>query len=520
MEQIKISIKQKDYDGSHNKYFKSLIVERNDLEDFFKTFNYSLITWTKDEKRKNEEHNRGREKATFESASGLVIDIDENLSIKEAQYILEEKEYNYVIITSRNNQKDTKKKEKFSPAQDRYHIVLFFNRDVTDPDEYSSAYSFISKLFPEVDESCKSLDRFLFGSPEDAEYYSCFEGQDIDVDRIELEHRDFLNTPIAEKKNVFEFDIDREVGLGSGKVVKIKDITTKQPCHCLRPEHPDQNPSAFIKYDPEKDKWMSYCSSCGYVGWSRYTKSEYELNSQMQHFYYLGKDIYEMGIAEDKFFLTKNSEKNFFYTIGAESKDKQESALKNLIKSRRLRTLTRVDYVGNPGIDKSYYSVDQSDGLITVNIAAIGIDVIDNSFIEDYLQDTFGQNKDFVKQYLAMYVFTNYTQLPTLILYGPRGCGKTTFSGLVADIYPSLYHDWSGESSNFSQECEKKLLVIEENLIDEKSQYKTLKKYTGQAYLKVNKKYQPEYMVKNNLNIILISNESDTFVCGEDRKTS
>jgi len=507
MEQIKISIKEKDYDGSHNKYFKSLIVLRTDLEDFFKTFNYSLITWTKDETKRQEEYNRGREKATFESASGLVIDIDENLSIEEAQYILEEKEYNYVIITSRNHQKDTKKGGKFSPAQDRYHIVLFFNRYVTNPDEYSAAYSFISKLFPVLDTSCKSLDRYLFGSPEDAEYYFWFEGGDIDVDRIEPEHRDFLNTPIAEKSNVFEFDNDKEVGLGSGKVVKVKDITTKQPCHCLRPEHSDHNPSAFIKYDIDKDKWMSYCSSCGYVGWSRLTKTEYELNEQMQNFYYLGKDIYEMGIAEDKFFLTKNSEKNFCYTIGADSKEKQESAIKNLIKSRRLRTLTRVDYVGNPEIDKSNYSVSNSDGLITVNIAAIQPDVVDNSFIEDYLVGTFGQYKEFVKQYLAMYVFTNHTNLPTLILYGPRGCGKTTFAGLVADIYPSLYLDWNGESSNFSQECEKKLLVIEENLIDEKSQYKTLKKYTGQDYLLVNKKYQPEYMVKNNLNIILISNE-------------
>ena len=508
MEQIKISIKQKDYEGSHNKYFKSLIVLRTDLEDFFKTFNYSLITWEKDEIKKQEEYNRGREKKTFESASGLVIDIDENLSIKEAQNILERKEYNYVIITSRNHKKDTKKGGKFSPAQDRYHIILFFNRDVTNPDKYASAYSFITKLFPKVDESCKSLDRFLFGSPENAEYYSWFEGKDIDVAKIESEHSDFLNTPIAEKKNVFEFDIDTEVRLSSGKVVKIKDISSKQPCHCLRPEHPEQNPSAFVKYDSEKDKWMSYCSSCGYVGWSKLIKSEYELNQQMQNFYYLGKDIYEMGTAEDKFFLTKNSEKNFYYTIGAESKDKQENAIKNLIKNRRLRTLTRVDYIGNPGIEKSNYSVDLFNGLITVNIAAIGVDVIDNKFIEDYLSVTFGQYKDFVKQYLAMYVFTNYTQLPTLILYGPRGCGKTTFSGLVADIYPSLYHDWSGESSNFSQECEKKLLVIEENLIDEKSQYKTLKKYTGQAYLKVNKKYQPEYMVKNNLNIILISNEA------------
>lgn len=507
MEQIKLSIKNKNYVGSGNKYFKSLIAQRNDLEDFFKRFNYSLITWKIDNKKEDKEYNRGREKATFESASGLVIDIDENLSIKEAKQILEGKEYNYVIITSRNHQKDAMKKGRFSPAQDRYHIVLFFNRELTDPDAYSSAYSFITKLFPEVDESCKSLDRFLFGSPEDAECYSWFEGKDVDVNSIESEHRDFLNTPVAEKKSVFSFDNDREVRLGSGKVVKATQITTKQPCHCLRPEHSDHNPSAFIKYDPDKDKWMSYCSSCGYIGWSKLTKTEYELNQQMQHFYYLGKDVYEMGIAEDKFFLTKNSEKNFYYTIGADSKEKQESAIKNLIVNRRLRTLTRVDYVGNPEIDKSNYSVNLSDGLITVNISAIGVDVIDNSFIENYLQDTFGQYKDFIKQYLAMYVYTNHTNLSTLILYGPRGCGKTTFAGLVADIYPSLYHDWSGESSNFSQECEKKLLVIEENLIDEKSQYKTLKKYTGQNYLLVNKKYQPEYMVKNNLNIILISNE-------------
>mgnify|MGYP003377679999 CR=1 FL=1 len=39
-----------------------------------------------------------------------------------------------------------------------------------------------------------------------------------------------------------------------------------------------------------------------------------------------------------------------------------------------------------------------------------------------------------------------------ILISGLQGSGKTTFAGLVADIYPSLYHDWSGESSNFSQE--------------------------------------------------------------------
>ena len=31
------------------------------------------------------------------------------------------------------------------------------------------------------------------------------------------------------------------------------------------------------KYDAEKDKWMSYCSGCGYTGWSKHTKVEFEL---------------------------------------------------------------------------------------------------------------------------------------------------------------------------------------------------------------------------------------------------
>jgi hypothetical protein len=507
MNKTKLSIKEKDYEGSHNKFFKTIVADRKDLENISKSNNYSLITWKIDEEKKNEEYNRGRENATFESASGIVIDIDENLTIYDAVEKLKQKNCNYIIITSRHHQIDTKKEGKFSPAQDRFHIILFFSREVTDPNEYSQLYSHFTSVFQNLDTKCKSLDQFIFGSPADAEYYSWFDGEDISVDEIGVKELDFLNMPIGEERNLWEFDIESEVTLSKGRVVRVVDIKDKQPCHCLRPEHPDRNPSAFIKYDRDREKWMSYCSGCGYTGWSKLTKTEYEQIKQMQNFYYLGKDIYEMGIAEEKFFLTKNSEKNFFYTINADTKDKHESALKNLIKRRRLRTLTRVDYVGNPDVNESFYSVSASDGIVTVNIGAIKVDVVDNKFIEDYLGSTFGKYKDFIKQYLAMYSYTNHTNLPTLILYGPRGCGKTTFGGLVADIYPSLYLDWSGESGNFSQECEKKLLVIEENLIDEKSQYKTLKKYTGQEYLLVNNKYQPEYMVRNNLNIILISNE-------------
>jgi hypothetical protein len=501
MNKIKLSIKKKDYDGSHNKYFKSISADKDDLENIFKTYNYSLITWKIEEEKKSSEYNRKRKIENFESASGIVVDIDEGLSINKAQKRLMDEKLNHIIITSKSHQLQKKN----SVAQDRYHILVFFNHEVKEENFYKKAFNYLNGLFPQLDTNCGDLGRFIFASPSEAEYYSWFDGVNLNPD--DIPDKDFLNTPIAEEKNIFEFDNEMEVRLGSGKVVKALQITTKQPCYCVRPEHNDNNPSAIISLNEEEDKWVIHCTGCKATGWSKLTKTDYELNKHMQHFYYLGKDIYEMGIAEDKFFLTKNSEKNFFYTIGAEKKENQESALKNLIKNRRLRTLTRVDYVGNPDVSESHYSVNANDGVITVNIAAIKPDVIDNKFIEEYLDTTFGQYKDFVKQYLAMYVFTNYTQLPTLVLYGPRGSSKTTFAGMVADIYPSLYMDWSGEAGSFTNECEKKLLIIEENLIDEKSQYKTLKKYTGQEELMVNKKYQPEYMVRNNVNIILISNE-------------
>lgn len=61
--------------------------------------------------------------------------------------------------------------------------------------------------------------------------------------------------------------------------------------------------------------------------------------------------------------------------------------------------------------------------------------------------------------------------------------------------------------NTFTPEAEKKLLIVEENICEDKSQYKTLKKYTGQPYLLVNRKYQVEYQVRNNINLILLSNE-------------
>lgn len=128
--------------------------------------------------------------------------------------------------------------------------------------------------------------------------------------------------------------------------------------------------------------------------------------------------------------------------------------------------------------------------------------------IEEYLETTFGEYKTFFKEYMAAFAFTNFRQLPTVIAYGPRGTSKSTFAEIVSNMFFRLYCDWSGDVSNYTPEAEKKLAIIEENSTIDKQQYKTLKKYTGQSYLNVNKKYQPIYKVRNNLSVILISNDN------------
>lgn len=116
-------------------------------------------------------------------------------------------------------------------------------------------------------------------------------------------------------------------------------------------------------------------------------------------------------------------------------------------------------------------------------------------------------HQSFIKEWLAVYCHSNYRKLPTLIFSGGRGTGKSTFAEIVAEIFPTLSFQWSGSEENFTYEVEKKLLIVEENLSDKVSQYKTLKKYTGQKYATVKKKFRDPYQVRNNTNIILLSNE-------------
>jgi energy-coupling factor transporter ATP-binding protein EcfA2 len=246
----------------------------------------------------------------------------------------------------------------------------------------------------------------------------------------------------------------------------------------------------------------------------------YMRSDELEGYYSQGKEIYEIGFVKDKFFIEKIGKDKFNIKILDRFIKKQrlgevihdlDQAVKDgyfrLVVEKHIKHLARVDYITDPDITNNEYQVLLDEGAIQVKFSMLPVNVKDNNFVEAYLDKTFGQYKVFIKNYLAAYCYTNYQKLPTMIFYGERGSGKSTFAELLLGICPQVSTQWSGNEEAFSYEGEKKLLLVEENNTDKTSQYKTLKKYTGQKYSTVHKKFKDPYMVMNNMNIVICSNE-------------
>ncbi|MCH8286476.1 hypothetical protein IIB79_08120 [candidate division KSB1 bacterium] len=320
MKKHHISLGFKTEDARLATAFQTKTVNFSELETTLKSHNYSLISWKIDPEKHENEYNRRRKSDNFESASGIVVDIDDGLSIAEARQRLETAKLNYALITSKSHQKDKKDKG----PEDRFHILVFFNKVTTSAEKYKSAFGKMRALFPEMDESVKDLARFIFSSPEDAEFYSFLDGEYLDIDSlVENSYLEGYTKPNTERK-IWEFDLNLEVMLSDGKLVKVAEIDEKHPIFCPREEHTDDNPSAFVQYIEDRDKFMILCSGCGWMGWSKTTLFEYSLNMKMENFYFCGKDILEMGVSDEHFFATKLCQDAFNYLVDASGKEQQQ----------------------------------------------------------------------------------------------------------------------------------------------------------------------------------------------------
>jgi hypothetical protein len=134
------------------------------------------------------------------------------------------------------------------------------------------------------------------------------------------------------------------------------------------------------------------------------------------------------------------------------------------------------------------------------------VDVKDNGYINKFLTDLFGEYAEFIKSWFVYYTYSNFLHLPIMIITGPRGTGKSLFAEVIGMIYDNLYGRFD-TATNYSEHNGLKLAIIEEaDEIDNRRLYSILKDVGGTEKLIRNVKYGPKTIVRNNLNIIVLSN--------------
>jgi hypothetical protein len=469
---IQLSTKDKNYDPDKNVQFTVRSYKVKDLQQVFQSTNYSPIQWKAGR----------RVQENFFTATGFTVDIDDknNISIDAAVDRLRSAKLNYALITSKRH----------TPEVNRFHIFLPFNRIVRSEQDYDRVVNrIVAELFPECDPNVKESARYIFGSPEDAIYRACWDQNNFDVDGG--------NQIVSEAW-------DANLRIRTSKEVELAavDVIEKTIIYC--PFHEDSNPSAWLDYAKQSDNQYIHCSACGKTYWK--VDQVVPLEKLCVNYWSYGLNLFEIGIINSKFFIEKNSEKKIYVRTNAITPEERNKVYKYLVEQKHIAHLVRVNHMGDMGTDKSYYSFEPASGELDVHYSAPSVKLQQNQFIENYLSSVFGEHTTFIKEFLAMYCYTNYTKLPTLILKGDRGCGKNTFAEMVAKIFPSLSRMWKGEEGAFNPEVEMKLLIADETVTDDPRQYKMLKKYAGSEFFEVNEKFMKRYQVKNNLNMMLLSN--------------
>ncbi len=465
-DRIELSLAPKNYDASKNVKFERKEIRPKDLEQTLKSYNYSLIKWK----------DGIRDGANYQFSDGFTIDIDQGLPIPDAETRLKSQNLNYFLIPSKSH----------TPEHHKYHILIFFSYPVYIKKAYKKmAEHIITDLFPECDPAVKDASRFIFGSPDNVIVSAYFQGENFDV----LEHGAIWDNSLALTKS-------------SGNAIYPTQIDKKTSIYC--PFHQDNTPSAFVNHSKKSKNWYISCSACDQTFWME--RPEFE--QRCDPYWSYGKDVFELGIVNEEFFIEKIGKAKFHVLTKTHySSEEKAAAFEYLVDNKHISHISRIDYLGDIETEESYYRVILEKGIIEAHHTPLPSVDQDNSFIERYLEDRFRQYKDFIKEYLAVFCYTNHQKLPTLILKGPRGNGKSTFAEIVGEIYRPLTFEWQGHEENFTYEVEKKLLIVEENESTKMSQYKTLKKYSGQKYAMVNKKFKDPYKIRNNMNIIMLTNE-------------
>ena len=473
---ITLSLAPANTDASQNATFVAKEVSVDNLHSVLTSHNYSNLQW----------HSGQRRTVNFDKTEVVIIDIDNGMTINEARKVLRESGISHAIITTKRH----------TETQNRFRLVVFINRPILSIDDYKRIVTEIrDNRFPAWDPNTLDGAHFYYSSPQDAFFELWLDGKDydVDIDPVTLNMREFVNR---------SFESTLRIRQADGVVVSVSEIKNKTSIYC--PFHEDKNASAFLDYSENSKNSYIRCSACGKTFWMR--REPIPIEETLDSFWSVGKSIFQFVIQENEFISSELGKDKFFIMTEAIEKTEKDRVFASLVDTKHMPVLRRVNYLGDPTVDRTAFRVSPESGCVDVSVGPAPANVTDNAFVDRFLKDRFGAEAFAIKNWLAVFAHSNYQKLPILIVTGKRGSGKNTFAEMVMAMYPSLSQFWRGYLANFTDEVEKKLLVADEAFSDNPVHYSHLKSLIGASEHVVNKKYQTPYQVRNNLNIIILSN--------------
>jgi len=491
------------------------------------------------------------EKKNYVGMHGIVIDIDEpGMTLEKAR--TEFQPYIYILHTSSGHQVD--KPEKGGKI-DRFRVILPFESDANamphyrNPADADKLYEFLKQRYSYADISMYERGRKLYPfAGEDRSLYQFYcnaDGKYIAFTQEEI--NDGLKLTPTRQSQLGNKAKRKPHDKGSNFYVKY-NVTTHEAYYSptgdeyLMPDevvracvdsrwtdlpfqaikehmqlaglnkittycnHCDdllsQSASAFVYVD-FGGFYIMECTHCRSRKEPQYRWREYPVSSAM---FSQNKKIYEIRI--------KSAEHIGPHEVSSEEwKNVAEAdyAIQAIKKKRFfLSTNFTINYYSDPTMTARIpsYKLNFTGNKIDIVYPVRESQIEENQFIDSYLDDVFGVYSDFIKDWLALYTYSNYVTMPVLILAGGRGSGKNTFVQMVGDIYNMLWAQWTGDRERFNSYYTKKLLWIDENAFgDKRSQYDEIKYLTGNEYITVEEKYLPKYRVRNNIKVILTTND-------------
>lgn len=491
------------------------------------------------------------ESKNYEGVYGIMLDYDDgSLSIDEAKENF--KGYVNIIHTTSGHRVDKPDK---GGIKDRFHVYLPFKVQhgeeayFTTQKEGTDLYRYLKRTFSESDPSVFERGRkfFPFAGEEESKYEIYFntDGDFISVsdddirtgfndqtyseDETKTQKRDRNPGDSSEDKTrynvstgeayysptgveylmpseVIQAKLDGEfVNMEFQKLKEHMEINSLEKIvtycnHC--DDKNSETPSGWI-YRDLRGFYIAQCSHCKSENGKSHRWREYPVSDAM---FAITKKLYEIKIRSadhiGPYELSKDEWK---------SKKEADFASQYLKKNKYfLMDNFTINYKSAPcmnAVTPSYH-LNFPRNEINIEYPMIEERTRDNQFIDEYIDNIFGEHSPFIKDWLALYTYTNYESLPVIILVGGRATGKNTFVEMVSKIYPQLWSHWNGDQEAFNDYYTKKLLWIDENAFgDKKSQYNQIKHITGNDWVSVNEKYKPRYRVRNNIKVILTTND-------------